>query len=261
MRYVDDTFVIQWEGQKQTFLEHINKVDPTIKFTVEGIQENGTIPSLNTLVKPEADNSLSITVYRKPVHTEQYLQWDSHHNLAAKFSVIITLTHRAKTVCTGTDLRNKEMHHLRKALTKCKSPKWVLDKVERRLLNNSHENSNTQRKLTEKNNNPSTNTTGRDPNKDKCSKGHIVIPYMQDLGESIKKICSKYVSRPTSMGMLVEPKDKDAIDRKSGAIYWYQCGELACNEEYIGETSGTFSKRCKEHLREPSPIHAHNTQT
>ena len=97
MRYVDNTFVIQQEGHKQTFLEHINKVDPTTKFTVEGNQESGAIPFLDTLVKPETNNTLSITVYRKPTHTDQYLQRDSHHNLAAKYSVISILAHRART--------------------------------------------------------------------------------------------------------------------------------------------------------------------
>ena len=120
MRYVDDTFVIHQEDQKQTFLDQINKVDPAIKFAVEGNQENGTIPFLDTLVKPEADNFLSITVYRKPTHTDQHLQWDSHHNLAAKYSVISTLIHRARTVCTRPELLNKEIHHLRKVMTKCK---------------------------------------------------------------------------------------------------------------------------------------------
>ena len=57
MRYVDDTFVIQQEGHKQTFLEHINKVDPAIKFTVEGNQENSVIPFLDAVVKVEADNT------------------------------------------------------------------------------------------------------------------------------------------------------------------------------------------------------------
>ena len=71
MRYADDTFVIQQEGQKkQTFLKHINKVDPAIKFTVEGNLENSAIPFLDTLIKFEADNALSITVYRKPSHTD-----------------------------------------------------------------------------------------------------------------------------------------------------------------------------------------------
>ena len=98
MRYVDDTFAIQQEEQKQTFLEHNNKVDSVIKFTVEGNQENGAIPFLDTIVKLEADNTLSLTVYRKPMHSNQYLQWNSYDNLVSKCSVISTLTHRARTV-------------------------------------------------------------------------------------------------------------------------------------------------------------------
>ena len=78
-RFVDDTFVIHKEANKQGFLQHINSVDPAIKFTVED-----TI--LDTIVKPEADGMLSITVCRKPTHTDQYLQWDSHHHLSAKVS-------------------------------------------------------------------------------------------------------------------------------------------------------------------------------
>ena len=42
--------------------------------------------------------------------------------------------------------------------------------------------------------------------------------------------------------MLVKPKDKDHIDRKIGAIFWYQCGELACDEEYKGKHPGPFEK-------------------
>ena len=113
-------------------------------------------------------------------------------------------------------------------------------------------------------NNPSGNTTGREPNKKKQSKGHIVILYTQGLGESIKKTCRKYGIQTHSIGnrtlkILVKPKDKDPIEKKSGSIYYYQCGELTCNEEYIGETSTTFGERFKEHLKEPSPIHVHCT--
>ena len=94
-RFVDDTWIIQQSVHKQGFLEYINSIDPAIKSTVEGSQGNGGIPFLDTLVTQEAVNSLSITVYHKPTHTEQYLQWDSHHNLSAKYSVIGTLTHLA----------------------------------------------------------------------------------------------------------------------------------------------------------------------
>ena len=81
---VYDTFVIHKEANKQGFLQHINSVDLAIRFTVEDNKEDGSIPFLDTIVKPEVDGSLSITVYRKPTHTDQYLQWDSHHHLSAK---------------------------------------------------------------------------------------------------------------------------------------------------------------------------------
>ena len=71
-RFVDDTFVIQKEVNKQGFLQHINSVDPAIKFTVEDNKEDGSIPFLDTVVKTEADGTLSITVYKKTTHTDQY---------------------------------------------------------------------------------------------------------------------------------------------------------------------------------------------
>ena len=118
-QYLDDTFVIQKEEIKQNFLQHINSVEPVIQFSVENNKEYGAIPFLDTIVKPENDGKLSITVYRKPMHTDQYLQWDSHHHLSAKYSVISTLTNRVKTVCSNPVLLQKEMQHLRKDLTKC----------------------------------------------------------------------------------------------------------------------------------------------
>ena len=99
------------------------------------------------------------------------------------------------------------------------------------------------------------------------SKGHIVIPYTQGLCESIKKICGRYGIQThfkggcTIKNLLVSPKDKDPMVSQSDAIYWYQCGDLTCDDEYIGETSRTFGERYKEHLKDPSPIHHHNNQT
>ena len=121
------------EVNKQNFLQHINSVDLAIQCTVQNSKEDGAIPFLETIVKPETDGKLSITVYRKPTHMDQYLQWDSHHHLSAKYSVISTLTCRAQTVCSNPDLLQKEVEYLRKALTNCNYPKWALDKVEKKL--------------------------------------------------------------------------------------------------------------------------------
>ena len=109
---------------------------------------------------------------------DQYLQWDSHHHLLTKYSAINTLTHRTKTVSNKPELLQKEMDHLRKALTHCKYPKWTLDRVERRLT-----------KPTSEDNNDANNkgTTGTKPTTNKVkTKGHIVMPYTQGLYKSIK---------------------------------------------------------------------------
>ena len=254
-RYVDDTFVIHKEANKQSFLQHINSVDPANRFTVEDNKEDGSIPFLDTIVKPEVDGSLSITVYRKPTHTDQYLQWDSHHHLSAKFSVIQTLSHRASTVCSNPELLQKEKQHLRKALTKCNYPKWALDKVENRLNRSTRQV------------NDGGNNSAQPANHGVQSKGHIVIPYTQGLCESIKRICGRYGIQThfkggkTIKNLLVSPKDKDPMLNQSGAIYRYQCNNLGCDDEYIGETYRTFGERYKEHLKAPSAIHHHSTLT
>ena len=204
---MDDTFVIHKEVNKQDFLQQINSVDPAIRFTVEDNKEDGSIPFLDTIVKFETDGSLSITVYRKPMHTDQYLQWDSHHHLSAKFSVINTLSHRAKTMCNSPALLPQEMDHLRKALTQCKYPKWALDKVGKRLNKSTRE-------ATDGVNNQGTTGTQVATTEVK-TKGHIVIPYTQGLCESIKKICARYGIQTNFKGgstiknLLVSPKDKD----------------------------------------------------
>ena len=156
-------------------------------------------------------------------------------------------------MCSRPELFQQEMDHLRKALTKCKYSKWALDKVEKRL------NKYTSGVINGVNNQ---GTTGAQAvNNEVKTKGHIVIPYTQGLCESIKKICGRYGIQThfkggsTIKNLLVSPKDKDPMVNQSGAIYWYQCGDLGCGDEYIGETSRTFGERYKEHLKEPSPIH------
>ena len=87
---------------------YTSSFDPAIKFTVEDNKEDDSIPFLDTIVKPEEDGSLYITVYKKPTHSDQYLQWDSHHNLSAKFSVINTLTIGPKLCAVILSCSNKK---------------------------------------------------------------------------------------------------------------------------------------------------------
>ena len=44
-------------------------------------------------------------------------------------------------------------------------------------------------------------------------------------------------------GTYCLPKDEDLMVSKSGAIYCFQCGDLSCDDQYIGKTSRTFGER------------------
>ena len=90
-RFVDDTFTILQSSQKNGFLEHINSIDQHIQFTAEDQRSDGAMPFLDILITPGKDGCLSTSVFRKPTHTDLYLQWDSYHTLTSKYSMIGTL--------------------------------------------------------------------------------------------------------------------------------------------------------------------------
>ena len=89
----------------------------------------------------------------------------------------------------------------------------------------------------------------------------------ESIAESFKNICGKYGIQVYFKGninikqILMKPKDQVPKDKKSGVIYTFHCGDIACGEEYIWETSRTLGERCREHLKQPSPIHVHIQQT
>ena len=114
-RYVDDTVVVTEADKKPGFMDHINSVDPSIHFTTEDTRTDGSISFLDTIVLPQSDGSLLTSMYRKPTQTDEYLQWNSCHHLSAKFSVINTSKHRAKTVCCNQHLLQEEEDHLNRA--------------------------------------------------------------------------------------------------------------------------------------------------
>ena len=81
----------------------------------------------------QPDGSLKTTVYRKPTHTDLDLQWDSHHTIATKYSVVSKLHHRARAVCSNPQLLQNEKEHLQKVLTENKYPAWTLNRVKLKI--------------------------------------------------------------------------------------------------------------------------------
>ena len=207
-RFVDDTFIIIKKSHKNALLEHLNSIDNNIKFTCEESKEDGSIPFLDILIIPEKEGRLTTTVYRKPTHTDLYLQWDSHHNIPSKYSVIGTLFHRAKTICSSPQHLQKEEQHLTSALKRCKYPTCALNRIK---LKNPKETAN-------KNNRRGTKPTR--PEQSNINQPHIVVPYHQGLSENFKRTCSRHCVQVhlkgglTIKNLLMAPKDKDTIMKK-----------------------------------------------
>ena len=152
-------------------------MDPHIKFIKELPGTDG-LSFLDTLTKPTG-NSIESTVYRKPTHTDRYLDYKSSPSFQQNY-VIHNLIHRAKQVCS--------MY------------RWIKSM------------------------------------KNVCSKHGVHVHY--EGGKTIKNL-------------LMAPKSKDHITKKSGIIYRFKCNKVECDDEYIVESSTTFGERLREHLKGP----------
>ena len=129
LRYKDDTFVIQQAEHSHQFLRYINSLDTHIQFTTENSKEDGSIHFLDILVSPEHNNTLTTSIYRKPTHVDQYLHWDSNHNLPAKYSIYKTVAHRARVVYKSQQALKEEEDHIRQALLRHSYPPWTLNRL------------------------------------------------------------------------------------------------------------------------------------
>ena len=86
-RYVDDSFCVIKRNAVDSFHNSLNGIDHHISFTIEE-ENNNQIAFLDTLVTRK-DNTVIVEVYRKPTHTDRYLDFYSHHDKRHKISALL----------------------------------------------------------------------------------------------------------------------------------------------------------------------------
>ena len=126
-RYVDDVFSIIPKGNRNKMLQYLNSINSHIKFTIEQPSEEGGIPFLDTFPKPQGEG-IAVSVYRKPTHTDRYLDFNSSHPILAKRAVVRALMDRVENVCSDPHILAKEMEHLNRVLYYNNYPQWLINK-------------------------------------------------------------------------------------------------------------------------------------
>ena len=243
-RYVDDVLEIIKRGRAEQLTKHLDQIDPTgsIKFTYEE-ENNGSISFLDTDITRKPDGSLKLSIYRKATHTNQYLQFQSHHPLHQKLGVVRTLLDRKEHIVTEDADKEKEENIIREALSDCGYPRWAVDKVK-------------EKRQTPKARDKPTMKEGEK------SKGLVVIPYIEGLTERLPRVFKKHnfstAMKPyfTLRRILVHLKDKRDPMQTADSVYEIPCN--SCSKTYIGETGRLFKTRLSEHKKEAEKISAKN---
>ena len=249
--YVDDSFLIMNSRFVDSFLNAINDLGKTlgsIKFTIEK-EVNCELPFLDVQVT-RSNGTLSTRVYRKPTHSNRYLNFNSHHSIQNKKSVIRTLINRAFTHSSEQQGLNSEIQHIKSVLLENNYPSSLIDQVIQECKNKHN------------------------PNQIKISNFDISkvisIPYYRFLGENIKNTLRKFdIQCVFNRGLTLRNILNNSINKnnsdKSHVVYSVDC--IDCPAVYVGTTKRKLSKRINEHrnaLSSPniiSNIAEHSFQT
>ena len=106
-RYVDDTCAALYPDQIPPFLDHLNRIEPCVQFTVEE-ESDGRLVFLDFQLSRSEDGTVSTSVYCKTTHTNKYLAFESHHLVAHKMAVVKTLISRAEAFLSSSVERAQE---------------------------------------------------------------------------------------------------------------------------------------------------------
>ena len=213
--YVDNTFVVWQHGRRhlEEFLTHINGLHGRIQFTME-VEDNNRISFLDVLVERN-EHSISTTVYRKPTHTDRYLNYRSHHHPRTKIGIVSFLRRRAENICVDEKTKFEEIKSLEDV-----------------FLANGYPLKRIQPALKTK-----TSTT----TKKETDSRSLVPPYIKGLSEKITQVCWKldvqtaFTSRPTLRNILTHVKPKMKQEEKIDVIY-----KISCESHFrIAQTPGS----------------------
>ena len=199
-RYADDTFTVLDSGSVDSFLQHLNNQEPSIRHEDREWQQ---VRLPWPAVSREPDGRLTTCVYRKPKYTDQYLAYDSHHPQSVKRGIVKCLYDRAKRTVTKPSVISKEKKHLSSVLVS--NPLSLLQKITKTRKRNTNTEPTTEFKAT--------------------TVLHYVVGLSQQLRRCLQQqgVRAVFKSETTLRSHLVRPKDPADPTKQDGAVYRIPC--------------------------------------
>ena len=133
-QFLDDVYSILKRTHLENFSHHINNLYRNIRFTMEE-QSNEQLAFLNTLLRRN-NRKISVLVYTKLTHTDQYLHCSSHRQTSCKKSVVSSLFNRAYSIIINKDDLIKENARIKQVLKENGYQKSIISKIFKRITNN-----------------------------------------------------------------------------------------------------------------------------
>ena len=228
-RYVDDILAVIPKRNCHDFLNFINSINNHIQFESE-MEENRKIAFLDLQINRTSVGDLKFSVYRKPTHTNSYLDFQSNNPLPHKISVVRSLIDRAFNLCSPEYL-DEELNFTKTTLRKNGYSLKIINKI---VAKNK-------------------NCTSRQNIRPQSDVRYIPAPYIKGVTEIVNRNLKNHnlvlASKPSNSlkSELVKLKDKTDNENKSNVIYKINCQD--CDQSYIGETNRNLEKRIDEHKR------------
>ena len=227
LRYVDDifSFCSLSDDQFNNFFHRLNSLCPSLKFQFEW-EKDGELPFLDVLVK-RINGQFLFNVFRKPTHSNSYINFYSHHDDKVKFSVISSLFLRAYRICSPSFIDN-EIELIFNCFKSLGYPHWFIKK--------SHFKA---RKIFY------TNPIRAPFDRQK----KLILPYIKENKDTVndfKRLGYDTIYKyPNTIGKyLVKNSPKDETN---AGVYAIPC--KTCKLPYIGESGRDCDKRLSEHKR------------
>jgi len=242
-RQMDDVFFV-WRGKKEDlelFVWLLNGIENKVQFTLE-IEKDNFLPFLDVGIT-KFEGKLITKVYRKPTHTQQYINWNSNHPKNMLLGVLKGLVHRAHVLCDRKEDLLEELALLKnvfvsngypeKLVQKTVQESWAKETLKAILVGIEQDVEVEKRK-------------------EFCEVLHV--PYVKGFSEGLQRKLRKLnigvvpKKGETLYSHLCKLKQKKEKDESKDVVYSIPCD--TCRVRYVGETGQHFCDRRNQHQRD-----------